>query len=160
MSRGSYKHILQREMFKDDGQREQEVREMLLSIHLNLAQGSLKNNEFFQATEHCGRALEIDPKSTKALYRKALGQNMGSLFDEAKQTLRELLGVEPENAVAKQMLLEIDRNAQLALKSGKKAAKRMVTGMERDPRSLLSDEITGWRWFMSCVWCQKRWKFE
>eukprot|EP00408_Alexandrium_pacificum_P033526 CAMPEP_0171272484 /NCGR_PEP_ID=MMETSP0790-20130122/61783_1 /TAXON_ID=2925 /ORGANISM="Alexandrium catenella, Strain OF101" /LENGTH=80 /DNA_ID=CAMNT_0011741423 /DNA_START=21 /DNA_END=260 /DNA_ORIENTATION=+ len=79
------KHILERGFYKDDEAKLAEVRATLLSVHLNLAQGSLKNEEFYQAVQHCGRALEIDPRNTKALYRKASGQLMGSLFLDAKQ---------------------------------------------------------------------------
>eukprot|EP00930_Biecheleria_cincta_P056915 TRINITY_DN42933_c0_g1_i1.p1 TRINITY_DN42933_c0_g1~~TRINITY_DN42933_c0_g1_i1.p1 ORF type:complete len:234 (+),score=63.42 TRINITY_DN42933_c0_g1_i1:36-737(+) len=163
MSRGSLKHILERKMFENDSTRQEEVRQLLLSVHLNLAQGSLKNGEFYQTIQHCGRALELDPKSVKALYRKAAGQVMGSLFSEARETLNELLQLEPGNAGAAQMLREIDRKEKLALKSGKKAAKRMVSGMERDPRVALSAGEAASSWIaelLRCGFCRKRAKDE
>merc|ERR1711920_1077275 len=98
--------------------------------------------EFYQAVGDCDRAMEIDPKNTKALYRKASGQNNGSLFPEARGTLGKLLEGDPDNAAAKQMLQEVDRKERMEKNKGKKAAKAMMAGMARDPRVQLSTQET------------------
>lgn len=159
MARGTFKHILERGMFDGNEEKLDEVRQSLLTVHLNLAQGSLKNGEFYQAKEHCGRALDLDPKSTKALYRKASAEIMGSLFTEARETLDALLATEPGNAGARQMLQEVDRKEKLADRSSKKAAKRMVAGMARDPRVAVTatDQASSWmRYLLSCRCLRRR----
>merc|ERR1712190_682045 len=97
MSRGTFKHIIERKFFEEDPDKLAEVKNILLSVHLNLAQGHLKNGEFYQAVGDCDRAMEIDPCNTKALYRKAAGQNNGSQFPEARETLGKLLELDPDN---------------------------------------------------------------
>eukprot|EP00933_Yihiella_yeosuensis_P059962 TRINITY_DN6180_c0_g1_i4.p1 TRINITY_DN6180_c0_g1~~TRINITY_DN6180_c0_g1_i4.p1 ORF type:complete len:251 (-),score=66.59 TRINITY_DN6180_c0_g1_i4:261-950(-) len=156
MSRGTFKHIRDRKMYEGDEEKENEVRQTLLSIHLNLAQGSLKTGEFYQATDHCGRALEIDPKNTKALYRKAAGFNMGDMFDDARQTLNELLELEPGNAAALQMMQDIDRKSKLALRSAKKASQKMLSQIDHDPRAEPEQDSDWLSWLLSCSFCKRR----
>merc|ERR1712194_788758 len=108
--------------------------------------GHLKNGEFYQAVGDCGRALELDMGNTKALYRKASGQNNGSEFKEARETLQTLLEIEPGNAAAKQMLQEVARKEKQAKDTAKKAAMKMVAGMARDPRVPLSTKEQTSQW--------------
>jgi len=159
MARGTLKHILERGLFDGDEEKLAEVRSALLSVHLNLAQGSLRSGEFHQAVQHCDRALELDRKSAKALYRKAAGQRMGSLYPEARQTLEALLELEPSNAGARQMLLEVEHQERQAARSGRRAAMRMMAGMEHDPRVKQSAGESASHWahaLLACRWCRRR----
>lgn len=79
------------------------------TLLLNLAQALLKLHDFEACVRFCDCALELDPASTKALWRKAKAvwetRNPGI----ARETLHNLLDLQPENAAALQLLQEIDR---------------------------------------------------
>lgn len=160
-ARGSMKHILERGHYKDNLEKEYDIRQALLTVHLNLAQGCLKNEEFHQAIQHCSRALDIDPRSSKALYRQASGQLMGSLFADARCTLGQLLQLEPANLGARQILQEVERKEHQATRSSKKVAQ--VAGMERDPRvdvSFFQEVSERVAMCLSCRMCRRRSKTQ
>jgi len=138
MARGSLKYIIEKELFKDDPDKLQEVKQLQVVINLNLAQGCLKMNKFQQAISHANKVLEVEPRNEKALYRKASALIDGSLFSEASKTLNILLEEDPTNASARQMLSDIARKAASSKKSDQKAAKKMMAGLERDPRTGLT----------------------
>merc|ERR1712232_1522970 len=126
----------------------------------NLAMGYLKNKEFYQAISFCNKVLEREPGNVKALYRKASAHVMGSQFPEARATLKELMEIEPDNAGAKQMLLDIKRKEESAKVSSKKAAAKMFKAMhtDHDPRIVeeepdFMDKAKSW---LSCSWCRRR----
>mmetsp|Transcript_117601 Transcript_117601/g.183726 ORF Transcript_117601/g.183726 Transcript_117601/m.183726 type:complete len:259 (-) Transcript_117601:48-824(-) len=138
MARGTFKHIVERELFKDNPEKLEEVKQLQLVVNLNLAQGYLKNKEFHQAVTHANKVLEVEPQNEKALYRKAAALIDASSYAEAKDTLDRLLEVDPSNASAKQMLNDVARKSAASAKSRKKAAQKMMAGMQRDPRTELT----------------------
>mmetsp|Transcript_59377 Transcript_59377/g.165800 ORF Transcript_59377/g.165800 Transcript_59377/m.165800 type:complete len:373 (-) Transcript_59377:64-1182(-) len=87
---------------------EQQVASLQFTIRLNIAQALLKLNDYEKCINFCDGALDLNPNSTKALWRKAKAvwgtRNPGL----ARQTLDRLLVLEPHNAAAKAMLLEIE----------------------------------------------------
>lgn len=98
---------------------EWEIDTLSVTLRLNIAQGMLKLREYESCINYCDAALEIDPKSTKALWRKAKAvwglRNPG----EARDCLYTLLTYEPDNAAAKQLLQDIDAEEE------KKRSKRV-----------------------------------
>lgn len=91
------------------GPSDEEVAGMVVGMRLNIAQALLKLREFENCVVHCEKALEIDPSSTKGLWRKAKAiwgmRNPGL----AREALGRLLDLEPGNAAAIAMLREIDQ---------------------------------------------------
>jgi tetratricopeptide (TPR) repeat protein len=138
MARGSFKHIVERELFKDDPEKQEEVKQLQVLIHLNLAQGYLKNKEFHRAISQADKVLEVEPHNGKALYRKAAALIDASMFTEARATLKVLLEVDSSNASARQMLNDLARKEAVSARSGKKAYRKMFEGIERDPRTGLT----------------------
>eukprot|EP00927_Polykrikos_kofoidii_P007989 TRINITY_DN1329_c0_g1_i1.p1 TRINITY_DN1329_c0_g1~~TRINITY_DN1329_c0_g1_i1.p1 ORF type:complete len:357 (+),score=82.88 TRINITY_DN1329_c0_g1_i1:101-1171(+) len=84
------------------------VKELQITLRLNLAQALLKLRKFEECMTHCDVALALDPTSTKALWRKAKAvwgvRNPG----EAREALTRLLELDPGNVAAVAMLREID----------------------------------------------------
>eukprot|EP00747_Dinoflagellata_sp_TGD_P165085 gnl/TRDRNA2_/TRDRNA2_185907_c0_seq1.p1 gnl/TRDRNA2_/TRDRNA2_185907_c0~~gnl/TRDRNA2_/TRDRNA2_185907_c0_seq1.p1 ORF type:complete len:301 (-),score=79.85 gnl/TRDRNA2_/TRDRNA2_185907_c0_seq1:85-891(-) len=167
MARGSAKYIREQDFFKGDEEKRQYVCDLENTMHLNLAMVHLKNEEFYQALDFAGRVLAKEPNNTKALYRKASAHVMGSQYPEARDTLKKLLEVEPDNAAARQMLNEIVVKSKEAKKKGAKIAKTMLGGMEHDPRSIEQPEeeegelsawfLLRWMWDLGfCSWCKRR----
>ncbi|KAK0162753.1 hypothetical protein PV327_006505 [Microctonus hyperodae] len=89
-------------IFDDDISSERD--QLLLSGYLNLALFYLKINDHFEAKGACDKALDLDAKNEKALFRR--GQALLALTspEEAIKDFEAVLKVEPKNTAAiKQM---------------------------------------------------------
>jgi heat shock protein 4 len=62
---------------------EEEVKGIKTSLYLNLAQCYLKMDQSDHAINQCTLALENDPRSAKAYYRRALARESKKLYEEA-----------------------------------------------------------------------------
>eukprot|EP00971_Amphidinium_carterae_P162543 3222595-Amphidinium_carterae.1 len=80
--------------------------ELILSCLLNLAHCALKLEEFREALKQCGFALEVDPKSSKALYRRGLSHMGLNEWKMARLDLLEAAKVDPKNAEVRASLDE------------------------------------------------------
>lgn len=136
-SLSSVKYILEKGVYKDKQQELEEVYAMELRLNLNIAQGYMKLEEWNNVVTHADKALARDGQNAKALYRKAYALVQLLSFDEACAVLERLLRVEPQNAAAKKMLAEAQRNLQVSERRAKKMSQKMfnVVRNERDPRS-------------------------
>lgn len=74
--------------------------QLLLSGYLNLALFHLKVNENFEAKEVCDKALKLDPKNEKALFRRGLALEALSSPEVAIKDFQAVLNVEPKNVAA------------------------------------------------------------
>ena len=59
-----------------------------------------------EAIRNCDKVLEKNPKNVKALYRKAQAQQMFKDFEEAIETYKIVLELEPENKVFFNLFIE------------------------------------------------------
>lgn len=93
-----------------------------LALHLNLAACKIQLDDYNEALTNCRCALQIDPNSCKALYRRGIAQ-MGKLdFDEAKTSFLDALSVEPNNKTVHTALVELkDKIAEYDAKTRKVA---------------------------------------
>lgn len=98
-----------------------EILETEVKLHVNMAQGYLKIEEWNKALASACDALECDPQNIKALYRMASAQMQLMNFQEAKDTLYRLLQIDPGSAAAKQMLAENKRMAQIRARESRKS---------------------------------------
>jgi FK506-binding protein 4/5 len=64
----------------------------------------LKLNEHPECIRACEKALEIDPKNEKALFRRGQSQLAMSNYDEAMKDFQEVLKLNPSNSAAKQSI--------------------------------------------------------
>jgi len=53
-----------------EGEEKEKCNSLLLAGHLNLAMCCLKLGQDHDAMDHCDKALELDPKSEKGLFRR------------------------------------------------------------------------------------------
>lgn len=99
-----------------DGENGGKRNALLIATHNNLAMVYLKLGETTEAIKHCDKALEIDTKNVKALYRKAqvrwkssytpikeffqAYQNQND-FEEAIKEYQRVLDLEPSNKAAR-----------------------------------------------------------
>ena len=76
------------------------------NCHLNLAACQLQVGNYVDASENCTRALEIDPKNVKGLFRRAQAFNKLGDSDRAQMDLVMALELEPNNKTVMKTLQE------------------------------------------------------
>ncbi|XP_063399593.1 peptidyl-prolyl cis-trans isomerase FKBP4-like isoform X2 [Mytilus trossulus] len=115
---------------------------LMLATHLNIAMCELKVGDFSEAREECNKALEIDPKSVKAYFRRATAYFQVHDHESAKADYEKVLELEPENKAAKNQIVICEQK----LKQFREKEKHIYAGMfnkfaERDSRHVkVSDE--------------------
>mmetsp|Transcript_649 Transcript_649/g.1015 ORF Transcript_649/g.1015 Transcript_649/m.1015 type:complete len:293 (-) Transcript_649:538-1416(-) len=99
----------------------EEVNAVKLSLHLNIAQCWLKitdaENHLTQAIRSCDEALELDPNSVKALYRRAFAKEAKGDYDGAKADLKKAGELAPDDTAVPKLMARVD--AQLARQKAK-----------------------------------------
>lgn len=135
-SLSSVKYILNKGLYAEKPQQQQEVEAMELRLCLNLAQGYLKTGDWANAVSSADKVLAKDAAHPKALYRKASALVQQQSFREATAVLERLLEVEPQNAAALSMAAEARRSAQLSDRKAKRVSQKMFAALaeDRDPR--------------------------
>lgn len=76
-----------------------------MAAHLNMAASYLKMKEFREALQSCEKALEMEPKNEKGLFRKAQSQFGMGFEKEAITTFNQVLEVNPNNKDASNQIL-------------------------------------------------------
>lgn len=79
----------------------EQLKEMKLLGHLNLALCYLKLEKVKESLTECDSALAIDPKNTKAHFRKGLGYLATNDTEMALKQFDKVLEIDPKNAEAK-----------------------------------------------------------
>jgi|GEM_PF-2801049 len=103
----------------------QELDAIKLSLHLNLAQCYLKAGKWDDVVKSAQNALQVDPDSTKALYRLAYAQENSKEFDKAKTNLLKAAKIDPEDKAIGKLLERV--NAQIKREDAKR--KKMAQKM-------------------------------
>jgi FK506-binding protein 4/5 len=75
-----------------------------LSAQSNIALCYLKLNDHVECVQACEKALEIDSKNEKCLFRRGQCQLAMSNFDEAIKDFQDVLKLNPSNSAAKQSI--------------------------------------------------------
>jgi len=84
--------------FSDEAKAEKN--RIVLATHLNLALCYLKTDQNLLARDECTKALELDPKNEKALFRRGQA-HLGLASPEiAIKDFQEVLNVQPKNIAA------------------------------------------------------------
>ncbi|KAG1712049.1 hypothetical protein DVH05_009290 [Phytophthora capsici] len=75
----------------------EEVNAIKLSLYLNLAQCYLKMENYSRAVANCNDALDLDAKSVKALYRRAVAYEKENKLEEAAEDVKAALAIAPQD---------------------------------------------------------------
>jgi len=86
-----------------------QVKALLLSLQTNLSMVCLKQNKPKQSRDIASKALSVDSKNVKALYRRAVAHRKLGDIDNAKKDLKAALQYDPENVDVKRELAAIKR---------------------------------------------------
>ena len=94
------------------------------SLKLNMAMCDLKRDEWTRTIDCCTEVLNINPKSVKALYRRAVALERTKEFKKAQKDLKDAAELAPEDkAVArlqKRVAAQLKREKAKAAKMAKK----------------------------------------
>lgn len=109
-----YKKIsefLENESSLEDEQKAQREA-LLLAGHLNTALCLLKDKSDLEARDECDKALKLDPRSEKALFRRATARVNLQDYVEAIHDLQRVLEIDPSNKAAKNLVVITRRKIQ------------------------------------------------
>lgn len=88
----------------DDDDKKKKADELKLSAQSNVALCHLKLNEHAECIRACDKALEIDPKNEKCLFRRGQCHQSMSNHEDAIKDFQEVLTLNPANSAAKQSI--------------------------------------------------------
>ncbi|KAF4322031.1 hypothetical protein JM18_002296 [Phytophthora kernoviae] len=98
-----------------------EVNTIKLSLYLNLAQCYLKMENYTRAVANCQEALALDPKSVKALYRRAVAYEKENKLDLAADDIKQALDLAPQDRA----VVKLDERVKLRLRRQLDKEKKM-----------------------------------
>lgn len=84
------------------------VKERKLPVFLNAAACSLKLNDYQDTLKNCNKALEIDSRNVKGLFRRASTRMALKEWPESKKDLQQVLALDPKNADALKTLATVN----------------------------------------------------
>lgn len=103
-----------------------------VALLINRAVCNLELKNYRKCIEDCKKALLIDEKNVKACFRAGKAFFRVGRYDEARQVLRYGLLVDPDNALLKQVLGEVDtKEAQEKAAKEKKEREAKLADMEQ-----------------------------
>ncbi|XP_048872470.1 peptidyl-prolyl cis-trans isomerase FKBP5 [Brienomyrus brachyistius] len=82
-------------------EQQQSVKTLLLVAQLNLALCHLRLREYTHAVENCNKAIELDERNEKALYRRGEARLLRNEFSLAMDDFQHVLQVNPSNRAAR-----------------------------------------------------------
>jgi len=101
---------------------------LLLSCLLNAAMCALKLGEHATAEEHCNSALDADPASVKALFRRGTARMNMAEWATAKADLREASKLDPKSKEVRETFAECQKREAAAKQKEKDIAAKMFGG--------------------------------
>ncbi|GMF12252.1 unnamed protein product [Phytophthora lilii] len=99
----------------------EEVNAVKLSLYLNLAQCYLKMENYGKAVSNCQEALALDPKSVKALYRRAVAYEKENKLELAADDVKAALVLAPQDRA----VLKLDERLKVRLRCQLDKEKKM-----------------------------------
>lgn len=89
-----------------------EIENIKLPCLLNLAACQLKTKDYADCVLTCSKALDIDNKNVKALYRRGQAHSLNGEFDKAKEDLTEAVHLSPKSKEIRDELEKLKKNIQ------------------------------------------------
>jgi len=117
-----------------------------LALHLNASLAHLKRGNLATAVDHGTEALELDPQSVKALYRR--GRARMQLSDQAehhaekelaRKDLERVLELEPSNAEVRTHVQQLRKMARVEQRAQDKSQRETFKGLFARGKALYND---------------------
>ncbi len=110
--------------------------ELLLAGYLNLAMAYLKLDNYSEVIKNCDKALEIDPKNEKGLFRRGQAYLGQKDYDLAKNDFNAVLQLDPNNKAAKNQLLSCVNAIKAQLEKEKSTYRNMFDIFAKQDREV------------------------
>lgn len=104
---------------------------LLLAGHLNSAIVFLKQNEHLKCIESCDKALDMDDKNIKAIFRRGQAQLAINEYDLARQDFLKVLELDKDNKAAATQLATAKAKQRAQLEKEKKMFKSMFEQLSK-----------------------------
>lgn len=109
---------------------------IVLATHLNLALCYLKTDQNLLARDECTKALELDPKNEKALFRRGQA-HLGLASPEiAIKDFQEVLNVQPKNTAALKQIAICNKLIKKQLSKEKKLYANMFDKFAQEDKQV------------------------
>ena len=108
------------------------VKQLRLSVHLNLAAGAIRCKENYGALAAAKVALTLAPDGVKPLYRKAQAHLALQEYVEVEEALGQLLRIEPNNKAGRGLLLDSKKSRADQAKRTRATFSGMFDRAQRD----------------------------
>lgn len=89
-----------------------QVKQLIVSLQTNLSMVCFKQNKHKMSRDVANKALEVDNKNVKALYRRGVASRALGDIDAARADLKEALKCDPANTAVKKELLVIKKSLE------------------------------------------------
>lgn len=117
-------HLLERCRLKEESE-EKLMNEALLLLYLNASLCSLRLGQGIRARKYGRKALDIDPKNIKAIFRIALGFQKEGELSKAREWFLRSQRQEPNNPDVREALLKLEKEVKLWKTTQKQMCERM-----------------------------------
>jgi FK506-binding protein 4/5 len=119
-----------------EGELKTKSNELLLAGYLNLAMAYLKLDNYSEAIKNCDKALGIDPKNEKGLFRRGQAYFGQKDYDLAKNDFNAVLQLDPNNKAAKNQLLSCINAIKAQLEKEKSTYRNMFDIFAKQDREV------------------------
>lgn len=99
--------------------------DLALSCHLNIATCSIKGKRWQHAAKNCTSALDYDPKSAKAYFRRGQAQRKVNNFEESRADLEKAMELSGGDKAIKKELDELEKQVEQHKKKEKALFSKM-----------------------------------
>uniref|UniRef100_UPI0037E84B24 protein TANC1-like n=1 Tax=Semicossyphus pulcher TaxID=241346 RepID=UPI0037E84B24 len=127
-----YQYALRKLPREGQGEELKGLKDLRVSLYLNLSRCRRKTNDFGIAEEFATKALELKPRSYEAFYARARAKRSSRQFAAALADLHEAARLCPSNREIRRLLVRVEEEC----KHHQKASSNNTTpGYNRDPHS-------------------------
>ena len=126
----------------EDESDKKKAHELILTTHSNLALCHLKLGEHAECIRACDKALELDAKNEKCLFRRGQSYMSMSGFEEAIKDFQAVVKLNPANTAANQHI----QTCRDHLKAYQQKEKQLYANIFA--KMAKSSEKVGWRIFL------------
>ncbi|XP_028999873.1 protein TANC1-like isoform X2 [Betta splendens] len=126
-----YQYALRKLPREGQGEELKGLKDLRVSLYLNLSRCRRKTNDFGIAEEFATKALELKPRSYEAYYARARAKRSSRQFAAALADLHEAARLCPSNREIRRLLTRVEEEC----KHHQKAASNAPLGHARDPHA-------------------------
>ncbi|KAG8001303.1 Protein TANC1, partial [Nibea albiflora] len=124
-----YQYALRKLPREGQGEELKGLKDLRVSLYLNLSRCRRKTNDFGIAEEFATKALELKPRSYEAYYARARAKRSSRQFAAALADLHEAARLSPSNREIRRLLVRVEEECKHHQKT---SANNMTQGYNRD----------------------------